>query len=147
VVRLRLFERLSLLGRNAERDAPGADVREAMNSSDAILKSICDHVGKLLNSREGSTLLDPSFGMPDFTHSGAGLSSDDEPLLRARIANFIGAKEPRLTDVQVVFAPREISHTALSFSITAALKGEDEERIAVRLYSDVTQQGKIDVRL
>jgi type VI secretion system lysozyme-like protein len=143
MVRLRLFERLSLLGRNTA----GADVREAMNSSDAILKSICDYVAKLLNSREGSTLLDPSFGMPDFTHAGAGFSADDEPLLRARIADFIGKKEPRLTDVQIIFAPREATRMALSFSITAALKGEDEERAAVRLYSDVTQQGKVDVRL
>ncbi|MDR2675508.1 MAG: type VI secretion system baseplate subunit TssE [Opitutaceae bacterium] len=141
MARLRLFERMTLMYRDPEH------ARETLNSEEALLRSICDYVARLLNSREGSTLLDPKFGMPDFTHAGAGVSADDEPLLRSRIVEFIGRNEPRLTDVQVTFLPREETRMALSFSISGRLKGEGAQHVPVRLYSDVTQQGKIDVRL
>ena len=112
-----------------------------------LLASIRDYVVRLLNSREGSTLTDPGFGMPDFTHSGAGFSADDEPRLRQKIAEFIGRNEPRLSNVRVVFAPQEGNRTALTFSIEARLAGEAGDKAAVRLHSSVSQQGKVDVHL
>jgi type VI secretion system protein len=141
MARLRLFERISLMNRDPER------ARETLQSEEVLLRSIRDYVARLLNSREGGTLLDPKFGMPDFTHAGAGFSADDEPLLRNRIVEFISRNEPRLTEIQVSFLPREETRMALSFSIAGRLKGEGAHRVPVRLYSDVTQQGKIDVRL
>jgi type VI secretion system lysozyme-like protein len=141
VARLRLFERMSLMNRDPER------AREILQSDEALLRSVCDYVARLLNSREGSTLQDPEFGMPDFTHAGAGFSADDEPLLRNRIVEFISRNEPRLSEIQVAFLPREETRTVLSFSISGRLKREGNQGIPVRLYSDVTQQGKIDVRL
>jgi type VI secretion system protein len=141
MARLRLFERMTLMNRDPER------ARETLQSEEALLRSICDYVARLLNSREGGTLQDPEFGMPDFTHAGAGFSADDEPRLRNRIVEFISRNEPRLTEVQVSFLPREETRMALSFSISGRLKGEGARHIPVRLYSDVNQQGKIDVRL
>ncbi|MDR3300673.1 MAG: type VI secretion system baseplate subunit TssE [Candidatus Accumulibacter sp.] len=142
MVKLRLFERMSAAAKNKEGNAPP--------TGDALLQSICDYVAKLLNSREGSTLLDPTFGMPDFTHSGAVFSADDEPLLRQKIAQFIRANEPRLKNIQIAFVPREETHSALSFSISAQLREDREstgDDAAVHFYSDVSPQGKVDVRL
>jgi type VI secretion system protein len=139
MAKLRLFERMSAAARQGA-SAP------AQREGDAVLRSIRDYVAKLLNSREGSTLLDPGFGMPDFTHAGIGFSSDDQPILRQRITDFINRNEPRLTNVQVVFAPSEETRTVLSFSILAQLRGEGETGL-VRLYSDVNPRGKVDVRL
>jgi type VI secretion system protein len=133
---LRLFERMSAVCRKEDR--------QSLQSGERLLQSICDYVSRLLNSREGSTLLDPRFGMPDFIHSNAGFSPDDEPALRQQLVDFISRYEPRLQDVRVSFAPREAGRAALAFSITARLKGENE---GVHLYSNVTPEGKIRVRL
>ncbi|MDR0379218.1 MAG: type VI secretion system baseplate subunit TssE [Candidatus Accumulibacter sp.] len=141
MARLRLFERMRLMNLDPDH------ARKILHSEEALLRSICDYVARLLNSREGSTLMDPKFGMPDFTHAGSGFSSDDEPLLRSRIVEFICRDEPRLTDVQVAFLPRDETHMALSFSISGRLRGDSPHHVPVCLYSDVTQQGKIDVRL
>ncbi|MDR2165303.1 MAG: GPW/gp25 family protein, partial [Zoogloeaceae bacterium] len=70
--------------------------RQSLESEERLLQSICDYVSRLLNSRQGSTLLDPAFGMPDFIHSGAGFSPDDEPVLRREIVDFVSRYEPRL---------------------------------------------------
>jgi type VI secretion system protein len=120
--------------------------RHSMESEERLLQSICDYVSRLLNSREGSTPLDSNFGMPDFIHSGAGVSPDDEPALRREIADFVSRYEPRLEDVRVTFAPRQEGHVTLAFSITARLRG-DVSGAPVRFYSNVTPQGKVHVRL
>jgi type VI secretion system protein len=136
--RLRLFERMSAIYRKEDR--------QSLESDERLLQSICAYVSRLLNSREGSTLIDPAFGMPDFIHSGAGVSPDDEPALRREIIDFIARYEPRLEDVRVTFAPRQEDHAALAFSIAARLKG-DASGAPVHLYSNVTPQGKVRVRL
>jgi predicted component of type VI protein secretion system len=84
--------------------------------------------------------------MPDFIHSGAGFSPDDEPVLRREIVDFVSRYEPRLEDVRVTFAPRQEGLATLAFSITARLRG-DTSGVPVRLYSNVTPQGKVRVRL
>jgi type VI secretion system lysozyme-like protein len=139
MVKLRLFERISAAARQSA-SAP------TMREGDAVLRSIRNYVAKLLNSREGGTLLDPDFGMPDFTHAGIGFSSEDQPMLRQRIADFISRNEPRLTNVRVIFASSEETRAVLSFSILAQLRGEGETGL-VCLYSDVDPRGKVDVRL
>ncbi|MDR1890489.1 MAG: type VI secretion system baseplate subunit TssE [Zoogloeaceae bacterium] len=136
--RLRLFERLSAAYRQEDR--------QALETDERLLQSICSYVSRLLNSRVGSTLIDTDFGMPDFIHSGAGVSQNDEPLLRREIIEFIAHYEPRLEDVQVTFAPHQEDHAALAFSIAARLKG-DNSGVPVHLYSSVTPQGKVRVRL
>jgi type VI secretion system protein len=121
--------------------------RQSLESDERLLNSICAYVTRLLNSRVGGTLTDPGFGMPDFIHSGAGVSPDDEPALRREIAEFITRYEPRLEEVRVAFVPRQEEERAtLAFSITARLKG-DAAGLPVHLYSNVTPQGKIRVRL
>ncbi|MDR1162659.1 MAG: type VI secretion system baseplate subunit TssE [Candidatus Accumulibacter sp.] len=145
MAQLRLFERMSAAVRQSAA-ARQNGAAPTPHTGDAVLRSIRDYVTKLLNSREGSTLLDPEFGMPDFTHAGIDAPGDDQPALRRKIAEFISRNEPRLTNVQVIFAPREEMRTVLSFSIQAQLQGEGKTSV-VKLYSDVSQQGKVDVWL
>ncbi|MDR2162164.1 MAG: type VI secretion system baseplate subunit TssE [Desulfovibrio sp.] len=139
MAKLRLLERLS--------EARRTDERAHLAAADHLLQSICAYVTKLLNTRRGSTLLDPEFGVPDFTNAGAGFSKDDIPYLQQTVAAFITRYEPRLIDVRVMFAPVPEAHTVLTFAISARIRDEDANGIPVLLYSNMTQEGKIDVRL
>src|ERR1017187_7815768 len=94
----RLLERLrrwetSPLGRGRE------DPRKVMDS-------VVGHLQRLLNTRQGSVQIAPSYGIPDFMHvlqGGPEASLDMESAIRA----VIEAYEPRLAGVRVTFIPAD----------------------------------------
>lgn len=131
----RLFERI--------RDwSTHPDKRHRSRVGDRI-SSVVDHLMKLLNSRQGTTLMDEDYGMPDFTDLRATFPDSVRDIERS-ISLTIERFEPRLKDVNVDFMEQDDRMT-LYFQIRASLKSDDEP-LDIHLQSTLDAGGKMAVR-
>lgn len=123
-----------------------ADYRES-DDLHAILQSVVAYITKILNTRQGSSLLDPDFGIPDFTGVGGNVNSEDIKQFRADIAQTIERNEPRVREVQVDFTPAGGSEASLMFTLNFKLAIKPFDQTPVTLYSKVGSSGMVDVYL
>ncbi len=103
----------------------------AMGGDGAYIRSIQDHLSRLLNARQGVLSHLPDYGLPDVTHL-----YDNSPytvdVLEKAIALSIDTFEPRLTDVEIVRLPDNKAVDVLIFEIRATLL--DGRRTAFETY-------------
>ena len=86
-----------------------------------LAQSVADHLGRLLNSRQGALRAAPGYGLPDTNLVGANQPAACEQL-RAAIAQAIQRYEPRVTHIHVsvdVSASADFVHR---FHITCRLR-------------------------
>ncbi len=110
-----------------------------------VLQSVIDYVSKILNTRQGSTVLDDAFGIPDFTSAGVSFTNEDIPNLEREIAAFVGRCEPRLHNVQVRFTPDPGAPLQMIFSLNAELRLGKNEFLPVHFVTRVNPLGKVTV--
>lgn len=91
------------------------------------LKSVLGHIGKILNTRQGSAPIATDFGVPDFTSIASTFGADSVAQVEQAIIQVIQRYEPRLRSVQVVFDPQPDRPFALAFKLQAQLAGEGQE--------------------
>lgn len=122
-----LLQRLEQNARGASTGTPAA--------------SILDHVQALLNTRQGSSQLDPSYGVPDFTdilHSLPGGMN----VLRSMIEECIRRHESRLTNIRVLPLGSEESSFVLRFEVQARLTSGGP----IRFETEVSRGGRVRIR-
>ena len=134
---LRFLERLRRLNRDPE-------LRVSEEPED-VLQSVIDYVGKILNTRQGSTVLDDAFGIPDFTSMGVNFTSEDMPRIEREIAAFVERCEPRLHHVRVHFTPDPGTPLQMLFDLNADLRFGDGSPLPVHLVTRVDPMGKVTV--
>lgn len=104
--------------------------------------SILEHVQALLNTRQGSSRLDPSYGIPDITdvlHSLPGGMA----VLRSMIEECIRRHEPRLTNIRVAaLAKDDDAALHLRFEVQARLASGG----SIRFETEVSRAGRVRVR-
>lgn len=130
---IRLMERI-------EQWEDRAHQRSGANPKRCI-DSVIEHLQKLLNVRQGSTLMDEEFGLPDF--SGIR-TSYPECLndLKLAVTQTIERYEPRLTEVDVEYIDQDQQTMRLIFRIGAMLQDEGESR-HVFLESTIDASGRM----
>ena len=90
---------------------------------DVLRGSISAHLIRILNTKHETVLIDPKFGLPDFSNfGGGGLESGSLDEVAFKIASMIERYEPRLQDVQVLFDERGPNSVQMTFTISAMLK-------------------------
>lgn len=130
---IRLMERI-------EQWEDRACKREGVTQKHCI-DSVIDHLNKVLNVRQGSTLMDPEYGLPDF--SGVRTSYPDcLNDLQQAVTQTIERYEPRLRDVHVEFIDKDSVSLRLLFRIEAMLHDEGEDR-HIFLESSVDANGRM----
>ena len=129
---LRLFDRI-----NCQSKA------SSLSPSRTAVDSVVEHLRRMLNSRQGSTLMNPSYGMPDFSDLRAEVP-DSVSDIEALIAGVIRACEPRLSQIAVKFMYQD-EQRILYFQIQGFL-ATDREKKTVYLESSVDTFGKMAVR-
>jgi len=108
------------------------------------IESVILHLQKLLNARQGTTLMDTGFGMPDFTDLTA-LFPDSVRDIERSISKTIETYEPRLSEVNVDFVFQDDQSLSLLFQIQALLKSENGD-IDVHLESAIDTGGKMVIK-
>ena len=85
-------------------------------TEDELATSILNHLNKLLQTRQGTVLALPEYGLPDLNDANASFY-DSISRIRRHVEKAIIQYEPRLSAVQVLHDPDPSSPLALRFRI------------------------------
>ena len=123
--RTRLLERIRSMARNPSenRDLGGTDM-------EALQNSILGHLVRLLNTRQGSSIIAQDYGMPDLTY----LCSTDNVGNIAKIEGIL----------RVRFCRDKNDPFTLCFALTATLTGRQNDTMYFQTV--LTPNGRINVR-
>lgn len=102
------------------------------------------HLQKMLNTKHGTTLMDKSYGMPDFTDLAA-LLPDSIREIERHISQTIEKYEPRLFDVNVSFIVQDEQNLSLCFQIQAMMRTHEKD-MEVHLESSIDSGGKAIIK-
>ena len=94
------------------------------NNGREKIESVVNYLQILLNSRQGTTLMDDKYGMPDFSDFVSKFPGSIRNLEKI-ISETIEKYETRLSDVEVGFVLQDENSLSLVFEINAALKVEN----------------------
>lgn len=109
-----------------------------------MIRSIQEHLQRILNTRTGSAPIAEDFGVPDFTNFMSAFPDSQKGLERS-LRQTIQKYEPRLQGVRVSFFPREDDPLSISFQITARLVMEDHKD-SISFESTVDSDGHIKIK-
>jgi type VI secretion system protein len=132
----RLLDRIRVMARNPSR--------RMTQDPKQMIRSIQEHLQRILNTRQGNVIIAPDYGIPDFTNF-MGAFPEAQRELERTIRHTIQTYEPRLQGVRVNFLPREDDPLTLSFQIQARLALKDH-REAVTFESVLDAGGQIKVK-
>jgi type VI secretion system protein len=128
-----LFERLN-------GETVGRDLRLTEAS---LAASIVNHLNKLLQTRQGTVLCLPDYGLPDLNDANASIY-DSINRIRRHVEWAINLYEPRLSEVRVIHAPDVVSPLALKFRITGTMR---KDGIVAPLTVGIDVYGGSELRL
>ncbi|MFA6012435.1 MAG: type VI secretion system baseplate subunit TssE [Desulfobacteraceae bacterium] len=131
---LRLFDRIR---------SDSFPVNGSEDTSRLVVDSVVSHLRQLLNTQQGTTLMDPFYGMPEFADLRAGVP-DSVQKIEKLISNVVKAYEPRLRSVSVSYMHQD-EQLILYFQIKGVLDTKKGE-LPVYLESIVDTCGKMDIR-
>lgn len=130
----RLLERVSYWERGMDRSS--------QTQAETLVRSICNHLLRLLNTRQGSVPLDPLFGVPDLTNVAGGLAAGATEDIEEEFRRVISQYEPRLKNPRVSAMPRGGEVLALSFSLSGVLE-VNHQLIPLQLSTRLDGNGKL----
>jgi type VI secretion system protein len=130
----RLLERVSYWERGMDRSH--------QTEAETLVRSICGHLLRLLNTRQGSVPLDPLFGVPDLTNVAGGLASGATADIEEEFRRVITQYEPRLKKPRVSAIARDGEVLALAFSVSGMLEVNDQ-LIPLQLSTRLDGNGKL----
>jgi type VI secretion system protein len=133
----RLTERIRNLERGSERSTE--------KDTSRVVNSIINHLQRLLNTRQGSVPIADDYGMPDFTSFLGENLNDQSQKISDMIKGMILRYEPRLSNIQVLFAPDKDEVLSLRFKLQAEIVNARDERVALELETVISSDGKIRV--
>ncbi len=114
------------------------------NSLAERVASVGRYLGRLLNTRQGSTWTAPDMGLPDITNFSY-IGGEEVEELENLMATNISRYEPRLCEVLVRYKPQANSAFSMAFALTA--KMENEGRLVPVLFETVLMpDGRIEIR-
>jgi type VI secretion system protein len=132
----RLLDRIRLMNKNPSR--------RLSQDPKQMIRSIQEHLQRILNTRQGSAPIAEDYGVPDFTNF-MGAYSESQRNLERNLRQTIQKYEPRLQGIRVGFFPKEDDPLTMSFQITArlVLKGQNDP---ILFESTVDSGGHIRIR-
>lgn len=129
----RLLDRIRLMHQKPHR--------RVTRDTNQMIRSIQQHLQRILNTRMGSVPIAEDYGVPDFTNFMSTFPDSQQGIERS-LRHTIQTYEPRLQGVRVTFFPREEDPLSISLQITARLVLKDNEA-PVSFESKVDADGRI----
>ncbi|MFY0666100.1 MAG: type VI secretion system baseplate subunit TssE [Natronospirillum sp.] len=109
-------------------------------SEDDLLRSIHDHLQRLLSARCGVLQHQPDYGLPELDRVYQGLPHSEISLVY-QLQRMIEKYEPRLTQVQVFSVPEQTTGTVMRLGI----RGEIRKGVRIEFYSHFHGNGTVRV--
>ena len=100
---------------------------------DAACQSVRDHLQRLLNSRRGSLVHLPDYGMPDIAALYLALPYSRDQIITS-LRQSVSLYEPRLQHPQVRALVLEGDQQGTAFELSGALSGHQRVRYLVTLF-------------
>lgn len=133
---LRLLERISRWEEGGERTN--------QTQVDILIRSVIDHLRRLLNTRQGSVQLDPSFGVPDFTNVAGGLAAGSTRDIEEALRRMVLKYEPRLKSPRITLSRETSDVLSLRFTLDGMLE-VDQRDIPLQLATTVGANGQVNI--
>lgn len=133
----RLLERISNW---SEGDA----LRTNQTQVEILVRSVSEHLKRLLNTRQGSVQIDPNFGVPDFTNLAGGTGKGSVKDMEEEIRRMVMRYEPRLKSPRVTLNSEATDVLSIRFSLHGVLQVDDRD-IPLQISTTVGSNGKIDI--
>lgn len=131
----RLLKRISNYGKaGGQRALPGAALE---------IQSLTEHFQRLLNTRQGSVLTLPDYGIPDFSNVPGETLTEAAISMQNALRQVLLKYEPRLSKVQLKFVPQRSDLLSLHFKIEACLTRDP--RVPVTFETVVNTEGRVDI--
>lgn len=108
----RLLDRIRVMAKNPSR--------RVTEDPKQLIRSVQEHLQRILNTRQGNVPIAEDYGIPDFTELMSGYPESQRVIERA-IRNTIERYEPRLQAVRVAILGEEKDSLTLSFQISARM--------------------------
>lgn len=133
----RLLERIAGVGLDGELGH--------MTRAEVLIRSILDHLHRILNTRQGSVPIDANFGVPDFTNLAGTFSAGTTDQIIEDMSRMIQRYEPRLRQPLITFSASQHDVLTLAFSISGTISVGDRD-LPVHLSSHVSSNGQVSLR-
>lgn len=137
--RTRLLERIRSMARK-----PSENRSLGETDMEALQNSILGHLVRLLNTRQGSSIIAQDYGMPDLTYLCSTDNVGNIAKIESILTSVIQHYEPRLSDVRVRFCRDKNEPFTLCFALTATLTGRQNDTMYFQTV--LTPNGRISVR-
>lgn len=132
----RLLERIREMARpQAERRPPDPE---------SLQQSILRHLTRILNTRQGSTVIASDYGVPDFSALTTNPNAANLARIEEILCDVVTRYEPRLNNVGVRFVQDPDAPFRMGFSLTADIAGLDGAQIAFQTV--LTPSGRINIQ-
>ena len=132
----RLLERIREMARPRDDQKPP--------DADNLQQSILKHLNKMLNTRQGSTVIAPDYGVPDFSHLTTQPNAANLAIIEKTLHDVVTRYEPRLQNVAVQFAQDPDDPLKMSFQLTGEVA--DMEDTQITFQTVLTHQGRISIQ-
>ena len=132
----RLLDRIRAMAKNPSR--------RVTEDPQQMIRSVQEHLQRILNTRQGNVPIAEEYGVPDFTELMSGYPESQRVIERA-IRNTIERFEPRLQSIRVNLLGGEKENLTLSFQISARLMLKDG-RDSVTFDSVLDSGGRFTVK-
>lgn len=132
----RLLERLARFEQGSSRSY--------LTRAELLSESIMGYLRRILNTRQGSTPIDPQLGVPDFTNIIGSFTSGSTREMAEEMTQMIRRYEPRLREPRIVPVENRENTLNLIFMLEGTIDVDDRE-IPLRLTAAVNSQGEVSV--
>jgi type VI secretion system protein len=120
------------------------DLRTNQTQVDILMKSVMDHLARLLNTRQGSVQIDPLFGVPDFTNLAGGMAAGSTRDIEEEIRRMVQKYEPRIKAPRVTLNRELTDVLSIRFSLEGTLEVDDRD-IPLQISTTVGANGKVNI--
>lgn len=129
----RLLERI--------RNLDAGDQELVSDDTASEIRSILEHLQCLLNTRQGTVLIDDAYGMPDIFFTQGTSFHDNSQSMVQLLTETIRKYEPRLKNVTVRIKPRMNEVLEQHFTVQATLARDETAQF--EFSAVVSSEGKI----
>ncbi|CAM2178114.1 type VI secretion system protein [Paraburkholderia sacchari] len=120
------------------------DARTNQTQVDVLVRSVMNHLTRLLNTRQGSVQIDPLFGVPDFTNLAGTTAMGSTREIEEEIRRMVLRYEPRIKSPRVTLNREETDVLSIRFALEGALEVDDRE-IPLRISTTVGANGRVSI--